>query len=88
MGAVGLGQRFSFALERDDVRARFCDRLGENDRLSMYRSVRIGNLSIDSPHLTNELPRFRNSGNVDKQEKVYVPFNSAPLTPLRKFLCR
>jgi hypothetical protein len=77
MGAVGLGQPVSFALERDDVRARFCDRLGGNDRLGMYRSVSIGNLSIDSPHLTDELPRFRNSGNVEKQEKVYIPFNSA-----------
>ena len=30
-GAVGLGERFSFALERDDVGARRCDRLGWND---------------------------------------------------------
>jgi hypothetical protein len=28
MGPMGLGVRFSFALERDDVRARLCDRLG------------------------------------------------------------
>ncbi len=28
MGPMGLGQRFSFTLERDDVRARLCDRLG------------------------------------------------------------
>ncbi len=26
MGPMGLGQRFSFALERDDVRARLYDR--------------------------------------------------------------
>jgi len=32
MGPMGLGERFSFALERDDVRARRWNRLGWNDR--------------------------------------------------------
>ena len=32
---MGLGERFSFALERDDVGARRCDRLGWNDRLEL-----------------------------------------------------
>jgi len=35
MGPMGLGERFSFALERDDVRARLCDRLGGNDRFEL-----------------------------------------------------
>jgi len=33
MGAVGFGQNFSFALERDDVCACVCDGLRRNDRL-------------------------------------------------------
>ena len=28
MGPIGFGERFSFALERDDARARSCDRFG------------------------------------------------------------
>ena len=35
MGAMGLGERFSFALERDDVHARRWNRLGRNDRLKL-----------------------------------------------------
>ena len=35
MGAVGLGERFAFALERNDVRARRRNRLGWNDRLNL-----------------------------------------------------
>jgi len=32
---MGLGERFSFALERDEVGARRCDRLGCSDRLKL-----------------------------------------------------
>ena len=35
MGAVGFRERFSFALERDDVSARLGDRLGRNGRLEL-----------------------------------------------------
>ena len=39
---VGLGQRFSFALERDDVGARACDRLGWNKRFDLVLRDKAG----------------------------------------------
>ena len=35
MGPMGLGERFSFAPERDDVRAGLRDRFRWNDRLEL-----------------------------------------------------
>ena len=42
MGAMGLGQRFSFGFERDDVRARRWDSLGCNDRLKLVLRDKAG----------------------------------------------
>lgn len=35
MEPMGFGERFSLALESDDVHARVCDRIGRNDRLEI-----------------------------------------------------
>src|SRR6266566_3102017 len=75
---VGSGSRFNMTRyqgDSHDLTNRFLSSRafqknhGINDRSTMYRSVRIGNLRIHLPHLTDELPCFRNSGNVETGDR-------------------
>lgn len=79
MGAMGFGERFSFALERDDVGACRWNRLGWNDRLELvFRNetgrkwLAVQHDAMERPHAA--LPSYlqcRGAGALDEKERRY-----------------
>jgi len=76
---MGLRERFSFALERDDVCARGWNRLGWNDRLKLVLRVETGGQRLPIQHDPVEWPhsplpsysQHRGAGSLDEKERRY-----------------